>query len=81
MENETTIKVTGLLPPLHDKLKAQKNKIKSILGRPKSERNKARLKILLGEARKLQKILKAHRKQGVVVCCPACNHNFTIYNE
>lgn len=76
-----SIKVTGLIPPLWDKLHSQKRKIKSMLSKPKHERKKERLRVLLKEARSLKKILKAHAKQGISVCCPNCNHNFTIYSE
>ena len=79
--DQEVIRITGLIPPLRDKLESQKRKIKTILEKPKSERNRSRLKVLLKEAKKLQKIMKAYNKQGVPVCCPACNHSFTIQNE
>jgi hypothetical protein len=75
------IKVTGLIPPLKDKLHAQKKKIQTILSKPKSERNRSRLKTLLKESRNLRKILKAHTKQGIEVCCPNCNHTFKVQNQ
>jgi hypothetical protein len=78
---DDTIKVIGLIPPLKDKLNAQKRKIQSILSKPKSERNKNRLKTLLKESKNLRKILKNHTKQGVEVCCPNCNHSFKVQNQ
>lgn len=75
------IKVTGLMPPLKDKLHSQKRKIQTILSKPKSERNRDRLKVLLKESKNLRKILKSFSKQGVEVCCPKCNHTFKVHNQ
>jgi len=81
MTDDNGIKVTGLIPPLKDKLRAQKRKIQTILSKPKSERNRARLKVLLKECKNLRKILKSFSKQGVEVCCPNCNHIFKINED
>lgn len=78
---ESVIKVTGLIPPLKDKLHSQKRKIQTILSKPKSERNRDRLKVLLKESKTLRKILKSHLKQGIEVCCPNCNHSFKVQNQ
>lgn len=79
--DDTIIKVTGLIPPLKDKLHAQKRKIQTILAKPKSERNRNRLKVLLKESKNLRKMLKAFNKQGVEVSCPVCNHTFKVQNQ
>ena len=80
MDNEI-IKVTGLIPPLKDKLHAQKRKIQTILSKPKSERNRNRLKVLLKESKNLRKMLKTFNKQGAEVSCPICNHTFRVQNQ
>jgi D-mannonate dehydratase len=79
--DEPTVKVTGLISPLKDKLHSQKKKIQAILSKPKSERNRDRLKTLLKESKNLRKVLKAFSKQGVEVCCPNCNHVFKVQNQ
>lgn len=79
--NEEPIKITGLLPPLEDKLKSLKKKISSILSKPKSERKRKWLRTLFKEARRLQKVLREHRKVGSFICCPNCNHKFTVQSE
>lgn len=78
---ESVIRVIGLIPPLKDKLHAQKRKIQTILSKPKSERNRDRLKTLLKESKNLRKLLKTFSKQGVEVCCPNCNHIFKVQNQ
>lgn len=80
MDNKTP-NVTGLIPPLQDKLKHLKRKISKILEQPKSERKRKWLKTLLKEARQLQKVLKSYKKQGISTCCPFCNSTFTTYSE
>lgn len=79
--DEETVKVTGLIPPLKDKLHSQKKKIQAILSKPKSERNRNRLKTLLKECKGLRRILRSHSKAGIPICCPHCGHQFSVQNK
>lgn len=63
--------ITGFLPILDSKLKRQKETIQKEMSKPKSERNKAALKDMLKQTKKLRETLKEakkHTKQK----CPHC---------
>lgn len=72
------IAVTGMIPPLRDKLVRQKKQLKTLLSKPKSERNTKMIKTLLKEAKSVRKIIKRYVSQDMEVTCPQCGHTHKI---
>jgi hypothetical protein len=77
----TEIRVTGMIPPLRDKLARQKKSLKRLLSKPKSERNTKMIKLLLREAKAVRKIIKKHYKQEIIVVCPHCGQSHSIVQQ
>lgn len=63
--------VTGFISIFEAKVKKQKERIKEELDKPKKERNRHALKVLLKETNDLKKRIKKAKKQSSTKC-PHC---------
>lgn len=77
METEYN-KISGtFINVFYDKSKRQKKRIEEILKKPKHDRDKKALKLLLKDNKALRKIFKQYEKMNTnVITCPHCNETF-----
>ena len=81
VEDSGELRVTSMIAPLRDKLLRQKQSLKRLLSKPKSERNTKMIKKMLKEAKSVRKIIKKYYKQGIEITCPNCGHIHTILQK
>lgn len=78
MINEEKDPITTFINVFYDKAKKQKKRIEDILRKPKNERDKKLLKMLLKDNKSLRKIFKkVESTKGTGIKCPHCGHIIT----
>jgi hypothetical protein len=70
------IRITSNLGIFIDKAARQKKKIQKLLEKPKSERDRKLLKLLLKDSQSIRRMLKKMKNQKIVLC-PHCGGNIS----
>lgn len=72
-DDDHDLPITSFHSIFDEKLTQLRNRLKKLLEKPKKERDKKSIKLLLQEAKQLNKVLKKHKKKNKLIC-PCCKY-------